>query len=304
MLLLQQMVVLFIYILIGYGASRRKVADEEFGRKLSWVVLNVANPALVVSAVVNGDGSIKGRDFLMTAGLAAAIFVFIILLARILPTIFHVESKMRRAYTLLFSFNNVVYMGFPLVAAVYGQEALLYAAVFSILFNIFAYTYGVEVICKEGEKTARWRQVLNIGVVSCIFAIVIYITGCPFPSFLKTAVSGLGGLTSPLSMMVIGISLARIPFGSLFTDVKLLGGCAVKLVLVPVIAMAFITRAIDNEMLCGVCMVMLATPAASMTAMLAGQYGSEEDAEFVAKGVALTTILSVATIPLVSMIAL
>ena len=149
MLLLQQMVVLFIYILIGYGASRRKVADEEFGRKLSWVVLNVANPALVVSAVVNGDGSIKGRDFLMTAGLAAAIFVFIILLARILPTIFHVESKMRRAYTLLFSFNNVVYMGFPLVAAVYGQEALLYAAVFSILFNIFAYTYGVEVICKE-----------------------------------------------------------------------------------------------------------------------------------------------------------
>ena len=261
------MVVLFIYMFIGYGAAKRNVADDEFGRKLSWVVLNVANPALIVSAVVNGDGSIEGRDFLTTAGLAATIFVFIILLARTLPAVFRVESKMRRAYTLLFSFNNVVYMGFPLVAAVYGQEALLYAAVFSILFNIFAYTYGVEVICEEGEKEARWKKVLNIGVVSCIFAIVAYLTKCPFPSFLKTAISGLGGLTSPLSMMVIGISLAKIP-------------------------------------LCGVCMVMLATPAASMTAMLAGQYGSEEDAEFVAKGVALTTILSVATIPLVSMIAL
>lgn len=296
------MAVLFIYILIGYGAARREAVDDEFGRKLSWVVLNVANPALVVSAVVNGDGSIQGRDFLMTAGLAAAILGCIILIARILPILFRVEKGRRRAYMLLFSFNNVAYMGFPLIAAAYGQEALLYGAVFNMLFNVFAYTYGIEVICGEGEKKARWKQVLNIGVVSCILAIAIYITRLPFPSFLKTVVSGLGGLTSPLSMMVIGISLAKIPFGHLFTDAKLLSGCAVKLVLVPIIAMAFITRAIDNEMLCGVCMVMLATPAASMTAMLAGQYGSEEDAELVAKGVALTTILSVATIPLVSMI--
>lgn len=302
MLLLQQMAVLFIYILIGYGAAKRKVIDEEFGRKLSWVVLNVANPALVMSAVVNGDGSIRGRDFLMTAGLAAVILSGIILLARFLPVILRVEKGERRAYRLLFSFNNIGYMGFPLISAAYGQEALLYAAVFNMLFNVLAYTYGVEAICEEGEKQARWKQILNIGVASSTFAIVVYITGLPFPLFIRTTVSGLGGITSPLSMMVIGISLAKIPFTHLFTDGKLLAASAVKLVIAPILGMAVITRAIDNGMLCGVCMVMLSTPAASMTAMLAGQYGSEADAELVAKGVALTTILSVATIPLVSMI--
>ena len=64
--------------------------------------------------------------------------------------------------------------------------------------------------------------------------------------------------------------------------------------------MQAVVRVIDNEMLCGVCMVMLATPAASMTAMLAQQYGDEESGEQAAKGVALTTLLSVVTIPIVS----
>ena len=69
---------------------------------------------------------------------------------------------------------------------------------------------------------------------------------------------------------------------------------------IPILAMQVIVRVIDNEMLCGVCMIMVATPAASMTAMLAQQYGDEESAEQAAKGVALMTLLSVVTIPIVS----
>ena len=65
MLLLQQMIVLFIYIVIGYAAAKREIMNEEFSKKLSWIVVNVANPALTVSAVVNGDGTIQGKDLLL-----------------------------------------------------------------------------------------------------------------------------------------------------------------------------------------------------------------------------------------------
>ena len=300
MLLLQQMIVLFIYIIIGYGAAKKGVADEEFSRKLSWVVVNVANPALTVSAVVNGEGTVRGRDLLLTAGLAIIILGGTILVAQIVPVSFRIKKEERRAYILLSSFNNIGFMGFPVIAAVYGETALVYAAVFMMIFNVLVYTYGIWAIRGGEWQKIQWGQIFNIGVIGSILAIVIYLAGIRTPVFFNVTMSGLGGLTAPLSMIVIGSSLTKISLKELFADGRLLLYSAVKLLVVPIAAMAVITRALDNEMLCGVCMIMMSTPSASMTAMLAKQYGSKRDADITAKGVALTTLLSVITIPVVS----
>ena len=129
-------------------------------------------------------------------------------------------------------------------------------------------------------------------------ALFLYIAQIPMPQFVKTTASGLSNLTSPLSMMVIGISLCKIPLRKLFSDIKLLRYSLVKLLVIPIIGMFIINRIVDNEMLCHVCMIILATPAASMVVMLAEQYDGNE--ELAARIVALSTLLSVVTIPLVS----
>ena len=102
--------------------------------------------------------------------------------------------------------------------------------------------------------------------------------------------------------MVIGASLAAIDLKGLFTDGKLLLFSGIKLVLLPVAGIWIIRQFVQTESMLGVCMVMLATPVGSMTAMLSQQY--DGDYETASKGVALTTILSVVTMPLVSWIAL
>ncbi len=99
-------------------------------------------------------------------------------------------------------------------------------------------------------------------------------------------------------MLVIGISIAAMELKDLFTDVKLLKFALIKLLAVPVAAMLLVCQVIDNRLICEVFLVMMATPAASMCAMLSQQYGG--DCELAAKGVALTTILSVVTMPIVS----
>lgn len=300
MLLLQQMIVLFIYIVIGYAAAKRGIMNEEFSKKISWIVVNVANPALTVSAVVNGDGTIQGKDLLLTAEIAVVILGGMVLFSLVTPFLFRAKKKERNVYRLLSAFNNIGFMGFPVIAAVYGQEALLYAAVFSMLFNVLIYTYGIQTARGQGMGKIQWIKIMNIGVISSVLAIVIYLFDIPTPQFLDTTMSGLSGLTAPLSMMVIGISLAGIRMKELFLDVKLLLYSMTKLLLIPILIMPIINRVIENEMLCGVCMIMIATPAASMTAMLMQQYGGSEEAELTAKGVALTTLLSVVTIPIVS----
>lgn len=302
MLLFQQMIVLFIYIAIGYGAAKKGIMDEGFSRKLSWIVINVANLALTLSAVVNGEGTIEGKDLFLTLQIAAAMLGGMIILSLIMPVLFRAKGGQKSAYRLMTAFNNIGFMGYPVIEAVYGQEALLYAAVFSMLFNILIYTYGIQVA--QGKKTGKieWRKILNAGVIGSVAAITIYLLDIPTPQFFNAAVNGLSGLTAPLSMMVIGISLVSIDLRQLFLDGRLLLYSLVKLLVIPILVMQVITRVIDNEMLCGVCMIMAATPAASMTAMLAQQYGDEDSAEQAVKGVALTTLLSVITIPIVSMV--
>ena len=151
------------------------------------------------------------------------------------------------------------------------------------------------------ERTKiSWKKVLNVGVLSCLAALAIAIFQIPTPDFVETAVSSLSGLTAPLSMMVIGASMAEFDVRELFTDRKLLAFSAFKLLVLPVAGMLFIKLFVESEMFLGVCLVMLSTPVGSMTAMLAQQYGG--DYELDSKGVALTTLLSVATMPLVSML--
>lgn len=297
MVLLQQMGILFVYMMIGYVACKKEYFDQEFGKKLSWLVVNVANPMLAISAVVNNEEQIAKKDFYVTVLLAICFYAFFLILAQILPRLIGVQKSDIGVYKMMTTFNNIGFMGFPVIAAAYGNGALIYAVPFSIMFNILCYTWGIQTLCGGGEK-GNWKRIINIGTISGIISIVLFFMQIPVPKMICSLSAGLSNLTGPLSMLVIGISIAAMELKDLFTDVKLLKFALIKLLAVPVAAMLFVCQVIDNRLICEVFLVMMATPAASMCAMLSQQYGG--DYELAAKGVALTTILSVVTMPIVS----
>ena len=297
MVLLQQMGILFVYMMIGYVACKKEYFDQEFGKKLSWLVVNVANPMLAISAVVNNEEQIAKKDFYVIVLLAICFYAFFLILAQILPRLIGVQKSDIGVYKMMTTFNNIGFMGFPVIAAVYGNGALIYAVPFSIMFNILCYTWGIQTLCGGGEK-GNWKRIINIGTISGIISIVLFFMQIPVPKMICSLSAGLSNLTGPLSMLVIGISIAAMELKDLFTDVKLLKFALIKLLAVPVAAMLLVCQVIDNRLICEVFLVMMATPAASMCAMLSQQYGG--DYELAAKGVALTTILSVVTMPIVS----
>ena len=297
MVLLQQMGILFVYMMIGYVACKKEYFDQEFGKKLSWLVVNVANPMLAISAVVNNEEQIAKKDFYVTVLLAICFYAFFLILAQILPRLIGVQKSDIGVYKMMTTFNNIGFMGFPVIAAAYGNGALIYAVPFSIMFNILCYTWGIQTLCGGCEK-GNWKRIINIGTISGIISIVLFFMQIPVPKMICSLSAGLSNLTGPLSMLVIGISIAAMELKDLFTDVKLLKFALIKLLAVPVAAMLLVCQVIDNRLICEVFLVMMATPAASMCAMLSQQYGG--DYELAAKGVALTTILSVVTMPIVS----
>lgn len=360
MVMLQQMIVMFLMMAVGYLCYRKQILTEEVSRKVSAIVVKVANPCMILSSALT-DQQMQGKELVQTLAIVVMMYVFLLVMAQLLPRILCIQKESRGAYAAMTVFANIGFMGFPVLAAMYGNGALLYGAVFQIPFNILIYTYGVAVLTrkpgacvktepgvnaevdvkaepdvksepngKTGERqdaqgiTAAVngkseniengseqqgklqetveivKKIFNIGVIACITAMLLYFLQTPVPSFLQAFITNLGNLTAPLSMMIIGASLAQMPLKELFLDKKLLLFSLVKLLLLPAVWMIMVNRVAEQEILRGVCLVMMATPAGSMTAMLAQQYGG--DYETASRGVALTTVLSVITMPLLAAI--
>lgn len=364
MVMLQQMIVMFLMMAVGYLCYRKQILTEEVSRKVSAIVVNVANPCMILSSALT-DQQMQGKELVQTLAVVVMMYVFLLVMAQLLPRILCIQKESRGAYAAMTVFANIGFMGFPVLAAMYGNGALLYGAVFQIPFNILIYTYGVAVLtrkqgaCAKAEPNVKAevdvkaeqdvnaevdvnaepngktgerqdaqgitaavngmseniengseqqgklqgtveivKKIFNIGVIACITAMLLYFLQTPVPSFLQAFITNLGNLTAPLSMMIIGASLAQMPLKELFLDKKLLLFSLVKLLLLPAVWMIMVNRVAEQEILRGVCLVMMATPAGSMTAMLAQQYGG--DYETASRGVALTTVLSVITMPLLA----
>ncbi len=348
MVMLQQMIVMFLMMAVGYLCYRKQILTEEVSRKVSAIVVNVANPCMILSSALT-DQQMQGKELVQTLAIVVMMYAFLLAVAQLLPRILCIQKESRGAYAAMTVFANIGFMGFPVLAAMYGNGALLYGAVFQIPFNILIYTYGVAVLTRKPGACAKTepdvkaepngktgerqdaqgitaavngkseniengseqqgklqgtveivKKIFNIGVIACITAMLLYFLQTPVPSFLQAFITNLGNLTAPLSMMIIGASLAQMPLKELFLDKKLLLFSLVKLLLLPAVWMIMVNRVAEQEILRGVCLVMMATPAGSMTAMLAQQYGG--DYETASRGVALTTVLSVITMPLLAAI--
>ena len=305
MILLRQMLVFFLIILVGYICRKIGFLNDTASKSISAIVVNVANPMLILSSAMSGERIFDNRVLLHALLSALLIHTVMILASRFLPRLLGAKPENYGIYRVMLIFSNIGFVGMPVIRATYGEIAVLYAAVFTVPYNILIYTYGISEIKGEkfdfrGNSTEVLKKIFNVGVISAIIGIAIYLLGIQTPSFIKETVDYLSNLTAPLSMMVIGNSLAKMDVRKLFTNKELLIFSAVKLLILPIICTFIVLAVPIDPTLKGVCMIMMAVPVGSMTAMMAQQYDSNY--ELASQGVALTTLLSVLTIPVVSLV--
>lgn len=298
MILLEQMIIFFIIISIGFLCGKKKVFNDEGMRVITFIVVNIANPALIIGAGLDKSALSLwqiGRTFLFVV----VFYLVLIVVAIAVSRLFDGLGSQRGLFIAMLIFSNIGFMGMPLLSASFGSEALIYAAIFNFIYDFLIYTYGKHILQphKQDDFLKSIMSVINAGTIACVIALAAYLCQFPVPSFLQTTVKYFGNLTAPLSMMVIGYSLCKISFRDLFMDKRLIIFSIVKQLIVPVIGIFLIRCITPDEMLVKVSFVMLATPVGSMVAMFA-QNGDK--AKLSVKAVALTTIMSVVTIPILS----
>lgn len=298
MVVFQTMLKLFLLLVLGFVLFKCHIFDEYTNKKISALIVNVASPMLIISSIAGVEGNDKSIVFLMI-GAGILMYIGFIILGKIINRIFPFPKKDWPVYECMVVFANTGFMGYPVLLDVFGQEAVFYASLIHMAFNFFVYTYAILCLTKsdDSEFKLNFKQLLTPGIVLIFIGILIYLFDMQLPSVLMDTINSIGSLTAPLSMMMIGSSLAVYPIKDSFTDWRSYVFAFVRLIIVPFMTMIVCRLLHINPYYANITIITNAMPVGSMVLMLATQYNA--NVKIVTKNIVVSTLLSVTTIPIV-----
>lgn len=298
----QQMLVIFLLIGTGFLIFRKGWCPQESSKYFSFLVTSVCNPAIMVASALDKNTTATRQDILITAGVAAVVYLVLIIAGYLLPVVLRVERDERKLYNMMTVYGNVSFIGIPVVSAVLGTSAVIYVTIFNLFYNVLIYTHGLFVLKPDqgGEKKASWKSFINIGTIAAVASIVIFWYGISLPTVLADSISYAGRCTTFLSMVVLGASLSQIRFREIFSVPRLYIFIAIRMVAFPILVTLVLKQFFSNEMMIQAVLLVIAMPVGNMPLMLANQYGMK--CETLSKGILLSTMLSLVTITLVSLV--
>ncbi|MDO4523208.1 MAG: AEC family transporter [Eubacteriales bacterium] len=299
MILLQQMIAFMVFMMIGYYIRKKGILDDKGSTGVAWIVANLANPALILSGAVNAEQQLSAKEIGSMMALAILLYAILIILSFLIPFLLKVPQHQLGIYRNMILFSNVGFMGYPLLNSLKGPFSVLCASIFVIMFNVTFYTLGIWNFKRDhsdGTKT-RFRDLLNTGTIACIVSLIINLSGVEINGAPRSVITNLANLTTALSMMSIGMFMIQVDFTTIWKDVRMLIFTAVKLLIIPMAVISFFHLFVKDHILMAVLTIFLATPVASITAIMEKQYS--DDNLLSTKAVTLTTVISVITIPLI-----
>ena len=298
MVVFQTMLKLFLLLILGFVLFKCHIFDEYTNKKISALIVNVASPMLIISSIAGVEGNDKSIVFLMI-GAGILMYIGFIILGKIINRIFPFPKKDWPVYECMVVFANTGFMGYPVLLDVFGQEAVFYASLIHMAFNFFVYTYAIMCLTKsdDSEFKLNFKQLLTPGIVLIFIGILIYLFDMQLPSVLMDTINSVGSLTAPLSMMMIGSSLAVYPIKDSFTDWRSYVFAFVRLMIVPFVTMIMCRLLHIDAYYANITIITNAMPVGSMVLMLATQYNA--NVKIVTKNIVVSTLLSVITIPIV-----
>lgn len=311
--IIYQIAILALLGLTGYVAGKKKYLPENTEKYLSQIILKITMPFLIITTMGNYSFT---RETLRN-GILVFVFGFLFILFSGLvglgsTKLMGIKEKAQNMYIAQSMFGNVIFMAYPLIKAMYGDQGIVYAIFFNIANDLILWTLGVYLFNKHNAKS--WKDNLShlinpntLAFLGGFILIGIRIAGIdkvPYYSdvwkLIYDTFHGLGGTTIYLSMVFIGLILSNIKINGikyLISKAKFLLFSLSKLIIVPLIALAFFKLTNFDSFVVKIVVIQLAMPTATIVSALALQFDS--DYNTATEGVFFTTILSMFSLPFI-----
>lgn len=292
-----EVAVILLLILVGYFTVKKGMFTKESLGSITSFLLYIITPCLIVSSFLSAEsGKLDGWTLLLAVVLPALSIVISIAVSYL----FFRREPLGRRRVLRFStvFCNVGFMGIPLVEGIVGSEGVLYGSFFIAVFNIFCWTYGY--VMMGGGKVRLKALLLNPGVIGIVIGLPLYLLDVPVPALIERPIELISALNTPLAMIVVGGYIAQVKLRAFVSDLAVYKMAVLRLVVAPLLYLVLVWLLRPDETLLMSTVIQAATPVAANCVLFAVQYDS--DAELASKSVAVSTALSVVTIPLLTVL--
>lgn len=297
--IVSQMIILFIIVIVGYFLTKKKMMDSDFDRKLSTFVINVTCPCLILSSVM-GDTLPDKHLILPLLIVGFATYVLLILGAFLIPRYLPIQTEERGIYSFMLAFGNVGFIGYPIVASIFGANAVFYASILNFPSTLLIFVFGTLFVSGGKDKMKFDIHTLYCpAMIASYLSILIVATGYQLPNVISTPFTLLGNMTVPSALLIIGSSMAQIPFKRMFGSTGIYLMAALRLIIVPLIILYLSRLCRVDSTINDINTILCAMPVASYGTLFCIQYGKGETT--MAQGTFLTTLLSVVSIPLLTL---
>jgi len=286
---------------VGFICRKTGMLNDEHTTGLTNLLVRVAMPCTVFMALMRPFSRTLLFESLATFVISGVIYILSGFAGLLVAKAMKSPAGERQGLHFGIAFGNVAFMGIPVVTAVFGYEGLIYVSMAMASFNIIAFTYGVRMFDNAPREISVIGLIKrNPALPATLIGFIFFVTEFRLPLALEGGVSLIGGLTTPVSMILLGVILAKQSLKNAFKAARLFFPVAVKLIAIPVVTWLVLRPIIHNTLMLNVIVTLMAMPPGVLTAIFAEQYDADSFAA--AKFVVLGTILCVVTVPVLSLL--
>ena len=293
------MMTLFAIVIVGYVAGKLGYLGGDFDRQLSRLVINLTCPALILSSAMTGE--LPDRNYILPLLLISAItYIVLTGVAFLLPRILTNKREDEGAIGFALMFGNVGFMGYPVVASIFGHEAVFYAAVLNVVNTFAVFTIGTILITGKGEVEERRieKKILySTPMLSAYLTMLIVALRIDnIPEFISQPLTMIGNITVPAALLIIGSSMSNLSLRSLLGNSTVYATTAFRLAILPIAIYYLCTALGFSSFVVNINTVVIAMPVATYGTILCLKYG--KDTTMITEVTFITTLISMLSIPL------
>jgi len=307
-IIISQIVILAIVVIIGAVSARFRVITRESKDMLSKVIFNISLPLMLFTNFLKLEASPRLlANSAIVLSLSGLVLLFMLLAGWLTARVVRMKGREEAVFKAHSMFGNIIFLGFPLITALYGEEGLLYASMFQLVSNIMLWTLGV-VILSHGNGVPWQKSLLKIfnpNTIATLAGLLFFLLSIKVPKIIVTPFSQLGSANTWLSMLYIGVMMYFSDASGLFGRKIIYFLSFNRLVLVPAILIsvfalfASIAGFAPDRLVTSVIILEAAMPCMASVVIMAKELGADD--HLAVANVFVSTLISIITLPLVLM---
>lgn len=286
-----------LMMLIGYISAKLKITGPEFNQYASTLMTGVLLPATILKSSIGVETTVSNGEVFYILLLYFVMMGVAYVIAKLTSKLLPADARESGVILCLVMYMNVVYIGFPMAETVYGSEASFYACLSCMPFNALVFSAGAVTLRGSGKAELSLGFLKNPALIATVVGIVLFLLRVPVPEVISGTVSSIAGATVPISMIILGTSLAGVDLKSAFSDWRIYVVSLIRLIICPIAVYFIVGLLTDNEMVLGTITILSATPAAVLLTAMSIQYGVDE--KLASKGIFVSTLMSAVTLPFI-----